>query len=68
MSQLMTAPNPMKRAKNIENCIYCPIVYNQSKMYGVIQIANSERPEIFDQEDCKIMKIICHHVAQFLHN
>ena len=63
MNQQMAQSNPMKRAKNIENCIYCPIVYNESKIYGVIQIVNMEKPEIFDQDDCKIMKIICKHIA-----
>ena len=60
--------NPHKRPLKVSNCIYAPIVAAKSAFFGILQIANSNQADGFTEQDIKIVKIICNHLAEYLKN
>jgi hypothetical protein len=50
----------------IENAIYMPMVNSRGQIIGMIQIANSAKQLVFNEQDMEVARLVAFKIANFI--
>lgn len=63
-----TQLNVHKRPLPLQNSLFAPIIFNKSKVFGFLQIANVNTGSYFSENDGNLVMMLARYLAQYLNN